>query len=194
MKGTKIKYLIILALAVFDLVALLATFILKYVIFVNLLLLNVIFFIILFTVGIPIWYLLLIQKQPITSKDYYMAIIEKEHRHLDENLLTKMLEMRIANLRNFIFAYLALLATFTLVIAFNLDKVHQYSPNSYVPELCVLTGIIGIMVFVYYSFRLDRETIMELKELFKAMKRLDQLKKHSDDEPADSTEKSRTHG
>jgi len=48
------------------------------------------------------------------------------------------------------------------------------------------------MVFVYYSFRLDRETIMELKELFKAMKRLDQLKKESDMDSVRHIEKSRT--
>ena len=193
MRELKKKYLIILALAVFDLIVLLATFILKYVIFFNLLLLNIIFFIMLFTVIIPIWYLQLIQKQPITPKEYYMTMIKKEYRHLDKDLLTKMFEMRITNLRNFIFAYLAFLATFTLAIAFNLEKVRQYSHNPYFPELCVLTGIIGIMVFVYYSFRLDRETIRELKELFKAIKKLDQLKKESDDESADSIAKSRTH-
>ena len=86
------------------------------------------------------------------------------------------------------------MATITLAIAFNLEKVRQYSHDLYFPVLCVLIGVIGIMVFVYYSFRLDREIIIELKELFKAMKRLDQLKKHSDDESAGSTEKSRTHG
>jgi len=48
------------------------------------------------------------------------------------------------------------------------------------------------MVFVYYSFRLDRETIRELKGLFKAMKTLEKLKNKSD-ESAKSMEKSRAH-
>ncbi|MCK4321071.1 hypothetical protein KAX08_00935 [candidate division WOR-3 bacterium] len=189
MRVLKKKYLIILALAVFDLIALLATFIFIKYIFIILLLLNIM----LITIVIPIWYYQLVVKQPITSKEYYRTIIEKEYQYLDNNLLTKMFEMRMTNLRNFIFAYLAFLVTFTLAIAFNLEKARQYSPNSYFPELCVSMGVMGIMVFVYYSFRLDRETIGELKELFKAIKKLDQLKKESDEESADSIEKSRTH-
>ena len=189
MKGTKIKYLIILALVVFDLIALLATFILKYnIIFIKLLLLSITIAIVIPT----IWYYLRVVKQPITSKEYYRTIVEEEYQYLDNNLLIKMLEMRIANRRNFIFAYLAFLATITLVIAFNLEKVRQYSHDLYFPVLCVLIGVIDIMVFVYYSFRLDRETIMELKELFKAMKRLDQLKKESDMDSVRHIEKSRT--
>ena len=187
MKELKKKHLMIFA--VFDLIALLATFIFeRYDVFFILLLLNIM----LLTIVTPILYFQLMLKQPISPKEYYITTVEKEYRYLDNNLLTKMFEMRIANLRNFIFAYLTFLATVTLAIAFNLEKVHQHQPNSYVPELCVLMGVIGIMVFVYYSFRLDRETIGELKELFKAMKRLDQLKNGSDEEPAKSIEKSRT--
>jgi len=181
--------LIILALVVFDLIALLATFILKYnIIFIKLLLLSITIAIVIPT----IWYYLRVVKQPITSKEYYRTIVEEEYQYLDNNLLIKMLEMRIANRRNFIFAYLAFLATITLAIAFNLEKVRQYSHDLYFPVLCVLIGVIDIMVFVYYSFRLDRETIMELKELFKAMKRLDQLKKESDMDSVRHIEKSRT--
>ena len=187
MRGIKIKYLIILALAIFDLVGLLTTFIFIKPIFIILSLLNIL----LITIVTPILYFQLIVKQPITSREYYMTMID-EYRHLDKDLLTKMFEMKITNLRNFIFAYLALLATFTLAIAFNLEKVRQYSHNPYFPELCILMGVIGIMVFVYYSFRLDRETIRELKELFKAMKTLEKLKNKSN-ELAKSMEKSRAH-
>ena len=60
--------------------------------------------------------------------------------------------------------------------------------------LAVFDLVALFILLLYCSARIDREAIEELDELFKAMKRLDQLKKHSDDEPADSTEKSRTHG
>jgi len=99
MKGIKMKYLIILALVVFDLIALLATFILKYnIIFIKLLLLSITIAIVIPT----IWYYLRVVKQPITSKEYYRTIVEEEYQYLDNNLLIKMLEMRIANRRNFI--------------------------------------------------------------------------------------------
>jgi len=85
------------------------------------------------------------------------------------------------------------LLAFTLTIAFNLEKVRQYLPNPYFSEFFLLAGVLGILAFVYYTFRLDRETIGELKELFKAIKKLDDLKKESGDKTAKSVENLGTH-
>ncbi len=173
-----------LILVIIDLITLLVTFILTKNLFLILLLLNIV----LITIVIPILlYSQLLTKQGITPKDYYMATVEKEYRYLDNNLLTLMFELRMANLRNFIFSYLAFLLVFTLTIAFNPEKVRQYLHFS--PEYFVLVGVIGILSLVYYSFRLDRETITELKELFKAMKKLDQLKKEANDESIEDFDK-----
>ena len=85
MKGTKIKYLIILALAVFDLVALFILFLAtKNIIPV------LIVAILLLCIQYPI------MKQQISSEKYYRTIIEKEDQHLGNELLIKMFEMREA--------------------------------------------------------------------------------------------------
>lgn len=103
-----------------------------------------------------------------------------------------MFEMRMTNQRNIIFTYLAFLLTGFLAIVFTLEKLRQYSHNPYDPELLVLLFAFGIMVLIYASFRLDRETINELKELLKAMRLLNKLKKESD-ESTNPIEKSDMH-
>lgn len=189
MKGIKKNYLIILAVY---LIALLATLIfIKYLFFI-LICLTIICVTVIITMVIP--FFTLIKKQVISPKEYYGTIIkkEKEHMHLDDNLLSKMFEMRITNLRNSIFAYLLFVLTYTLTITFNSEKICQYS-NAFSLVLCRLTiivcalvGVLSIGILVYYSARLDRSAIEELDELF------NQLKKESDDESAKSIEKSRT--
>jgi uncharacterized membrane protein YbjE (DUF340 family) len=144
------------------------------------------------TVVIPIWFTLLLAKQPMTSKEYYVPLIKEKYHDLDKELLTKMFEMRMTNQRNIIFTYLASLLTGFLAIGLNLEKLGQYLHNPYDPELVVLLFAFGIIVFIYASFRLDRETINELKELLKAMILLNKLKKESD-ESTNSIEKSDMH-
>lgn len=180
----------IFILAILDLVGLLITFIFMKSIFIILLTLNIS----LITIVIPFVFFFQLGKLPINPKDYYMDIIETEYWHLDKNLLTKMFEMRITNRRNFIFTYLALLTTLALAIVFNLKKVREWfaDPYPYYSESLVLVCVIGIIVFVIYSFRLDRDTIRELKALFEAMKTLEESKNKSD-ESAKSMEKSRAH-
>ena len=75
MKGTKIKYLIILALAVFDLVALLAAFIFEsYDIFLLLLLTNIILIALASMVFI---FLSLYKGQAVNPEEYYRIILKE---------------------------------------------------------------------------------------------------------------------
>ena len=188
MKGIKIKYLIILALAVFDLVALLAAFIFEsYDIFLLLLLTNII---LIALVSMVFIFLSLYKGQAVNPEEYYRIILkkEKEHIYFDNNLLSKMFEIRITNRRNSIFTYLVFLLTYTLAIILNSEKICQFSNVLLVLcrliiMVCVLAGALGIGILVYQSARLDRYAIEELDRLFK------QLKKESDDE----SEKARTH-
>ena len=183
MKGTKIKYLIILALVVFDLVALFILFLATK---------NIILVLIVAILLLCIQYL--IMKQQISSEKYYRTIIEKEDQHLDNEFLIKMFEMRMTNIRHTIFALLGLFLMLAIAIEVNSETLHKYLDNSLYWAILAVACLLGVLILLYCSARIDREAIEELDELFKAMKRLDQLKKHSDDEPADSTEKSRTHG
>ena len=182
MKGIKIKYLIILALAVFDLVALFILFLATNIISV------LIVAILLLCIQYPI------MKQQISSEKYYRSIIEKEDQHLGNEFLIKMFEMRMTNIRHTIFALLGLFLMLAIAIEVNSETLHKYLDNSLYWAILAGACLLGVLILLYCSARIDREAIEELDELFKAMKRLDQLKKHSDDEPVDSTEKSRTHG
>ena len=78
MKGTKIKYHIILALVVFDLVALFILFLATK---------NIIPVLIVAILLLCIQYL--IMKQQISAEKYYRTIIEKEDQHLDMNFLSR---------------------------------------------------------------------------------------------------------
>jgi hypothetical protein len=118
----------------------------------------------------------------MTAKEYYVPLIKEKYHDLDKELLTKMFEMRITNMRNSIFSWLALLFTGFLAIVFNLDRLRQYSQNPYDLELVVLCIAFGIIVLLYASVGLDRATINEVKELLKAMKFLNKMNKGSDEE------------
>ena len=187
MKGIKIKYLIILA--VVDLIALLAAFIFEsYDIFLLLLLTNII---LIALVSMVFIFSSLYKGQAVNPEENYRIILkkEKEHIYFDNNLLSKMFEIRITNRRNSIFTYLVFLLTYTLAIILNSEKICQFSNVlslllcRLIIMICALVGALGIGFLVYQSARLDRYAIEELDRLFK------QLKKQSGDEP----EKSRTH-
>ena len=183
MKGIKIKYLIILAVVVFDLVALFILFLATK---------NIIPVLIVAILLLCIQYL--IMKQQISSEKYYRTIIEKEDQHLGNELLIKMFEMRMTNIRHTIFALIGLFLMLAIAIEVNTKTLLIYLNSPHYWAILAGACLLGVLILLYCSARIDREAIEELDELFKAMKRLDQLKKHSDDEPADSTEKSRTHG
>lgn len=188
MKALNKKHLLVLTVCAIDLISLIVTLVLKSWIFIVLFLSTIL----IITVVIPIWFTLLLAKQPMASKEYYVPLIKEKYHDLDKELLTKMFEMRMTNQRNIIFTYLAFLLTGFLAIVFTLEKLRQYSHNPYDPELLVLLFAFGIMVLIYASFRLDRETINELKELLKAMRLLNKLKKESD-ESTNPIEKSDMH-
>jgi len=138
----------------------------------------VVLFSVLLVFGIfPVLYYVQLLKQPITPEDYYLETVEKNYIHLDETLLIKMYEIRINNIRNFIFSYLALLAAFTFATLSNKDyfKTITYGAlNLYYWDLG--SGILGILVFIYATYGFDRFTLKELEILFKAKERLKQLK------------------
>lgn len=179
MRELKKKYLIILALAVFDLIAL----------FILFLTINIIIFLIV-TISL-LYFQCLIMKQQIGSEEYYRTIVEKEDRHLDNELLIKMFEMRMTNLRHTIFALLALFLMLTIAIVINTKTLHNYLDSSLYWATLAGAGLFGILILLYGSVRFDRYAIEELDELFKAMERLDKLKKESDDESAKPIEESR---
>lgn len=179
-KGIKRNYLIILALAVFDLIAL----------FILFLTINIIIFLIVLILLLGSQYH--IMKQQIGSEKYYRTIVEKEGRHLDNELLTKMFKMRMTNLRHTIFALLGLFLMLTIAIVINTKTLHNCLDSSLYWATLAGAGLFGILILLYGSVRFDRYAIEELDELFKAMKKLDQLKKESDDGSAKSIEESRT--
>jgi len=189
MKAMEKKHLLVLTICLVGLISLVVTFILKSWLFIWLFIVLFFLSIIIITVIIPIWFIIILAKQPMTSKDYYEPLIKENYRDLDTELLTKMFEMRITNQRNFIFSYLAFMLTGFLAVVFNLAGLRQYLPNPYYPVLLVLLFGFGVILFIYGSFRIDRETITELKKLLKAMKLLDKLKKGSDDKSEKSLEK-----
>ena len=181
-KGIRIKYLIILALTIFDLIAL----------FILFLTINNIIFLIVLILLLGSQYL--IMKQQIGSEEYYMKIVEiaKEDRHLDNELLTRMFEMRMTNLRHTIFTLLGLFFMLTIAIVINTKTLHNYLDSSLYWATLAGAGLFGILILLYGSVRFDRYAIEELDELFKAMKKLDQLKKESDEGSAKSIEQSCT--
>ena len=180
MKGIKIKYLIILALAVFDLVALFILFLATNIIPV------LIVAILLLCVQYPI------MKQQISSEKYYRTIIEKEDQHLGNELLIKMFEMRMTNIRHTIFALIGLFLMLAIAIEVNTKTLLIYLNSPHYWAILAGACLLGVLILLYCSARIDREAIEELDELFKAMKRLDQLKKESDMDSVRHIEKSRT--
>jgi len=158
-----------------DLLILVATLFLGKLIFLYYLLLNIL---IVFNI-IPLYYIIMLNKQPVGPRDYYFRTIEKNYMYLDENLLTKIFEIRLNNMRQFIFAYLVLIVTFTLTITFN-PEAHNYfkevilGVDSY--KIVTAIGTIGTFFLVYYTFSTDRFTLNELEFLFKAKEKLKQLK------------------
>ena len=179
MRELRIKYLIILALAVFDLIAL----------FILFLTIDIIIFLIV-TISL-LCFQYLIMKQQIGSEEYYRTMVEKEDQHLDNELLTKMFEMRMTNIRHTIFALLGLFLMLTIAIVINTKTLHNYLDSSLYWATLAGAGLFGILILLYGSVRFDRYAIEELDELFKAMERLDKLKKESDDESAKPIEESR---
>lgn len=131
---------------------------------------------------IPILYSLLLIKQPITSEEYYFKTIKTNYMCMDESLLIKMFEIRINNTKQFVFAYLLLIMTFTLTMAFNPEARNYFEKTilgvSSSTIFAVLGGI-GILALVFYSFGIDRLTLQELRILCKAKEKLKQLKKHN---------------
>ena len=175
--------------AILYLIALLATFIFqRYDVFILLFWITIILVAVVIVAYIRLPPLL--KKQAVGSEEYYGAIFkkQKEHVHLDDNLLGKMFEMRITNRRNSLLAYLAFMLTYTLTITLGSEKI---CPDSTVVPLvlcrltviiCALVGVLSIGILAYHSARLDRYAIDELDELFKAMNRLDKIEKESDPE------------
>ncbi len=180
-KGIRIKYLIILALAIFDLIALFILF-----------LTNIIIFLIVLILLLGSQYIII--KQQIGSEEYYTKIVEiaKEDRHLDDELLTKMFEMRMTNLRHTIFTLLGLFLMLAIAIVVNSETLHKSLDSPLYWAILAGLGLIGFLILLYCSARLDRYTIDELDKLFKAMKKQGQLKKKSDEGSAKSIEQSCT--
>jgi hypothetical protein len=150
---------------------------------------NPLIFIIIFSISIflitfvfPILYYYQLMKQQVLPEEYYFKFVEKNHHHLEENLLIKMFEIRINNQRNFLFSYLAVLVAFTFATLSNKDyfkSVIIYGPlNQY--YWFSSFGIIGILVLCYATFGFDRFTLKELEILIKAKERLKQLQSESD--------------
>ena len=131
---------------------------------------------------IPILYSLLLIKQPITPEEYYFKTIKTNYMCMDESLLIKMFEIRINNLKQFIFAYLLLIMTFTLTMAFNPEARNYFEKTILgVSSSTIFTviGGIGILALVFYSFGIDKFTLKELEILCKAKEKLKQLKEHN---------------
>ena len=183
------KYLIILAVIV-GLIALLVTFTFEgYELVVVLVV----------VVFIGFLYLPLLKKQRVGTKEYYETILKKEKEHgcFDYTLLSKMFEMRITNRRKSIFVHLLLLSSFFLAIIAISGDICQYS-NVLLFVVCdsIITGcavvaVLGILFLLYLVAEFDKYAIEKLDELLKAMEKLHQFKKESDEESAKSIEKSR---
>jgi hypothetical protein len=169
------KFLIITVLL--DLSALIVTFLLINSVFFIVVFLNIVFIIYL----IPTLYLIRLAKQPISSKEYYLGAVDQYSPYMDETILTKMFEIRINNRRNFLFAFLALLVTITFTIAFNKDAYNFFNSQSIVgissAKILIILGYIEVLVCVYYVLGFDREIFKELDMLFKARKKLETTKK-----------------
>ncbi len=130
---------------------------------------------------LPILYWFQLLKQQITPEDYYLKIVEKNYTHLDETLLIKMYEIRISNQRNFLFAYLTLLAAFTFATLSNKDYLKNIGYYGGLNEYYWFLGlgIIGILVLIYATYGFDRFTLKELEILFKAKEKLEQLQREN---------------
>ena len=182
--GNNQKVLIIIG---FDLLILGVTFFYeKSVFFYFILLINII---ILFSV-IPIIYLIKLHKQPISPEEYYLEAIETNYMCMDESLLTKIFEIRISNIRQSVFSYLILIATFTLTIAFNPEAYNYFNePILGVSgsKIVIAVGVIGILVSVFTIFGIDRLTLKELKHVCKTKKKLKQLKERNISSPTQET-------
>lgn len=153
-----------------------------------LLLLLPIFFIYLFilniitlTLLIPLLFYLSLIKQQISPEDYYLKTVETNYNDMDdETILIKMFEIRISNLRQFLFGYLVLTATFTLAVTSN-ERIYNYFNTTTIigvgsAKVIIATGIVGILLMVYYTFGVDRLTLKDLEVLFKAKEKLRQLR------------------
>lgn len=112
----------------------------------------------------------------VSSEEYYTEIanIDKEYRHLDEDILIKMFEMRITNQRTFIFAIFAFFVT-TIFAMQSYEPARAYfSPE--VLFIFLLLPYIPLLFLVYVAARFDKIVTKELKELFKAIDRLHESK------------------
>ncbi len=169
----KTKKTIGITICLIDLLILLSSFFFNPLVFIIVVSLSI-----LFISGIfPILYYVKLMKQQITPEDYYLKIVEKNYSHLDEPLLIKMFEIRINSQRNFLFAYLTLLAAFTFATLSNKDYFKTMTIgvlNLY--YWYIVLGIIGILVLTYAIFGFDRFTLKELEILIKAKEKLKHLK------------------
>ncbi|CAD6490302.1 MAG: hypothetical protein KFBDDELM_00183 [Candidatus Argoarchaeum ethanivorans] len=173
--NSRAVYQKVLIIGVVDLLLLVVTFFCEKKVFFYLILINVIILI----DGIPLWYFTKLYKQPISSEEYYLKNIDANYMYMDENLLNKLFEIRLSNRGQFIFTYLFLIVTFALTIAFNHEARNFFNrTNIGVSGSIILTVacFIGILVFVFATFGIDRSTLKELETLFEAKKKLRQLK------------------
>lgn len=107
-------------------------------------------------------------KQTMDSTEYYKTIIDVGYTFLDEGLLFKFFEMRITNMRNSIFAYLAIWLTLFLASVTNYKKLYDYLGNPITTTVLVILIGMAVGLFFFASIGIDRETIKEFKELLKA--------------------------
>lgn len=74
MKAPNKKHLLVLTVCAIDLISLIVTLVLKSWIFIVLFLSTIL----IITVVIPIWFTLLLAKQPMASKEYYVPLIKEK--------------------------------------------------------------------------------------------------------------------
>lgn len=163
----KKKLLIILGI---DLSLIIITYTVYKLLFFILVLINVL----ILTIVIPLKFMQIILKQGVNPEEYYMHTIEKNCAELNESMLIKLFEIRISNLRTSIFSYLGFLLTFTIGILMVEEKYFTTAP--WARGILISAGLIGMIVIVYSSARIDRDVIKESRYLFQGIKKLTQLK------------------
>ena len=167
----KIKYLIFICLL--DLLILGFTYFTNLFYFFTFLLLNIIIIFILF----PILISEIFYRQIMNPREYYFKTIDTNYGNMTNDILIKMFEIRINNLRNSLFTFFAITVSFALTIMFN-EKSYDFFENIYGgTKLVIVILLIGIFILSYSIFGLDRTTIKEFEILLKAIERLKQLQK-----------------
>ena len=185
-KNKEVYQKVLIVIGVVDLLILGVTFFYEKLVFFDFRLLNII---ILFDmILIPALYLIMLCKQPISPEEYYLKNINDNYMYMDESLLTKIFEIRISNKRQSVFAYLFLFVTFTLTMSFNPEAYNYFKVTiGSGSTLLIAVGVIGILVLVFYTFGIDRLTLKELEILYKAKKKLRQLKERNISSPIQET-------